>query len=72
MCCLFVAFVKNQNLKKIEHNLNELTFDLTGKSEGDDIFQANNEPSSRTQRGHQGPAGFLILASGLDKVISTV
>jgi leucyl aminopeptidase len=37
---------------------------------GDDVFQANNLPSSRTPRGHQGPAGFLILASGLDKVRS--
>uniref|UniRef100_A0A1B6MIJ7 Cytosol aminopeptidase domain-containing protein n=1 Tax=Graphocephala atropunctata TaxID=36148 RepID=A0A1B6MIJ7_9HEMI len=38
-----------------------------GKSEGDDLSQANNEPSSRTPRGHQGPAAFLIMASGLDK-----
>lgn len=38
-----------------------------GKGDGDGIFQANNEPSSRTQRGHQGPAAFLIMASGLDK-----
>lgn len=38
-----------------------------GKGMGDDVFQANNLPSSRTPRGHQGPAGFLILASGLDK-----
>ncbi|XP_046667535.1 putative aminopeptidase W07G4.4 isoform X1 [Homalodisca vitripennis] len=38
-----------------------------GKSEGDDVFQANNEPSTRTPRGHQGPAAFLIMASGLDK-----
>lgn len=30
--------------------------------------QANTLPSTRTARGHQGPAGFLILASGLDKV----
>lgn len=38
-----------------------------GKCQGDDILQANNLPSSRTARGHQGPAGFLLLASGLDK-----
>nr|CAD7569783.1 unnamed protein product [Timema californicum] len=38
-----------------------------GKSEGDDVHQSNNLPSSRTSRGHQSPAGFLILASGLDK-----
>lgn len=35
---------------------------------GDDVFQANNMPSARTPRGHQGPAGFLMLVSGLDKV----
>jgi len=29
------------------------------------IFQAGNNPSSRTPRGHQGPAAFLILTSGL-------
>ena len=34
---------------------------------GDDVFQASNVPSSRTPRGHQGPAGFLMLVSGLDK-----
>lgn len=38
-----------------------------GKSEGDDVHQCNNLASSRTPRGHQGPAGFMILASGLDK-----
>jgi len=38
-----------------------------GKTEGEDILQANNLPSSRTCRGHQSPAAFLILASGLDK-----
>ncbi|KRT86812.1 Peptidase [Oryctes borbonicus] len=38
-----------------------------GKAEGDDVMQCNNNPSSRTPRGHQGPAAFLLLASGLDK-----
>ncbi|XP_011703642.1 PREDICTED: putative aminopeptidase W07G4.4 isoform X2 [Wasmannia auropunctata] len=38
-----------------------------GRAEGDDILQARNEPSVRTPRGHQGPAAFLIKASGLDK-----
>ncbi|KAJ9601607.1 hypothetical protein L9F63_000215, partial [Diploptera punctata] len=32
-----------------------------GKGMGDDVYQANNLPSSRTPRGHQGPAGFLLL-----------
>lgn len=39
-----------------------------GKSEYEDVLQCNNEPSSRTPRGHQFPAAFMILASGLDKV----
>lgn len=38
-----------------------------GKSEYEDLLQCNNLPSSRTARGHQGPAAFLIMASGLDK-----
>ncbi|KAF4525276.1 hypothetical protein B566_EDAN009359 [Ephemera danica] len=38
-----------------------------GKGEGDDVLQCNNLPSSRTPRGHQGPAAFLVLASGLDE-----
>lgn len=38
-----------------------------GKMEGDDILQANNKASVQTLRGHQGPAAFLILASGLDQ-----
>merc|ERR1711990_343591 len=36
-----------------------------GKDEQSDILQCNNLPSSRTPRGHQGPAAFLILTSGL-------
>uniref|UniRef100_A0A3Q3FI52 Zgc:152830 n=1 Tax=Labrus bergylta TaxID=56723 RepID=A0A3Q3FI52_9LABR len=38
-----------------------------GKSEYEDILQSNNLPSSATPRGHQTPAAFLIMASGLDK-----
>lgn len=38
-----------------------------GKGEGDDVLQSNNQPSSKTPRGHQGPAAFLTMASGLDK-----
>ncbi|XP_033633240.1 putative aminopeptidase W07G4.4 [Asterias rubens] len=37
-----------------------------GKSEYEDILQANNLPSTATARGHQSPAAFLIMASGLD------
>jgi len=38
-----------------------------GKSEYEEILQSNNLPSSGTPRGHQTPAAFLIMASGLDK-----
>jgi len=38
-----------------------------GKSEYEDVLQCNNAPSSRTARGHQSPAAFMIMASGLDK-----
>ncbi|KAB7500543.1 putative aminopeptidase [Armadillidium nasatum] len=41
-----------------------------GKSEYEDVLQSNNLPSTRTTRGHQTPAAFLILASGLDKYFS--
>lgn len=37
------------------------------KAYGEDLLQCNNLPSSRTPRGHQTPAAFLIMASGLDK-----
>ena len=39
-----------------------------GKSEYEDVLQCGNRPSTMTDRGHQAPAAFLILASGLDKV----
>lgn len=38
-----------------------------GKSEYEDILQCNNAPSSRTPRGHQIPAAFLIQVSRLDQ-----
>lgn len=37
------------------------------KSEYEDLIQCNNLPSSRTPRGHQFPAAFLVQVSGLDK-----
>ena len=43
-----------------------------GKSEYEDVLQANNMASSATARGHQSPSAFLILASGLDKVNTNV
>ena len=39
-----------------------------GKSEYEDVLQSGTGPSTMTNRGHQTPAAFLILASGLDKV----
>lgn len=36
-------------------------------AEGEDLVQSNNLPSSRTPRGHQFPAAFMIEASGLEK-----
>ncbi|XP_063542114.1 putative aminopeptidase W07G4.4 [Cydia strobilella] len=36
-----------------------------GLCPGDHVHQANNQPSTQTNRGHQGPAGFLLLVSGL-------
>ncbi|XP_015594857.1 putative aminopeptidase W07G4.4 isoform X2 [Cephus cinctus] len=38
-----------------------------GQAEGDDILQAGRGASTKINRGHQGPAAFLIKASGLDK-----
>ena len=48
----------------------EYVVNILGKSEYEDVLQANNLPSSRTPRGHQAPAAFIIMASGLDKVTS--
>ncbi|XP_051169638.1 putative aminopeptidase W07G4.4 [Leptopilina boulardi] len=38
-----------------------------GQAEGDDVLQATRKPSSQSQRGHQGPGAFLIMASGLNQ-----
>ncbi|KAH8326057.1 hypothetical protein KR067_000189 [Drosophila pandora] len=38
-----------------------------GRVIGEDLVQANNAPSVKTPRGHQVPAAFMIVASGLDK-----
>jgi leucyl aminopeptidase len=39
----------------------------TGKSEYEDVLQAGGLPSTMSNRGHQAPGAFLIMASGLDK-----
>ncbi|ORY03397.1 Zn-dependent exopeptidase [Basidiobolus meristosporus CBS 931.73] len=33
----------------------------------EDVVQANDKPSTMTNRGHQFPAAFMVVASGLDK-----
>lgn len=33
----------------------------------EDVVQANDKASTLTNRGHQYPAGFMLIASGLDK-----
>lgn len=38
-----------------------------GRSEYEDVLQAQGQASTQTNRGHQAPGAFLILASGLDK-----
>eukprot|EP01137_Pigoraptor_chileana_P027414 Opistho-2@9976 len=40
---------------------------VSPKSEYEDVLQANTLPSTMTDRGHQYPAAFLTIASGLDK-----
>ena len=40
---------------------------FSGPSEYEDILQCNNAPSTRTPRGHQIPASFMIVTSGLVK-----
>jgi len=37
----------------------------TGRDEQSDVYQAAPGPSTRSGRGHQGPAAFLLMASGL-------
>jgi len=36
------------------------------RSKADDVINCNNGPSSTTPRGHQFPAAFLLIASGLE------
>lgn len=39
-----------------------------GHTEYEDLLQCNNLASSATPRGHQFPAAFMTMASGLDAV----
>ncbi|RMX55220.1 hypothetical protein pdam_00022939, partial [Pocillopora damicornis] len=66
-----------QNIQKAGHDMGD-PFEIStvrredydfvrAHSEYADVLQCNNSPSSRTPRGHQFPAAFLIRASGLDK-----
>lgn len=40
---------------------------VRARSKADDVLQCNNAASAVTPRGHQFPAAFLAIASGLDK-----
>ncbi|XP_022783674.1 putative aminopeptidase W07G4.4 [Stylophora pistillata] len=66
-----------QNIQKAGHDMGD-PFEIStvrredydfvkAHSEYAEVLQCNNSPSSRTPRGHQFPAAFLIRASGLDK-----
>ncbi|XP_071033064.1 putative aminopeptidase W07G4.4 [Parasteatoda tepidariorum] len=65
------------NIQKAGHRIGDMfeistirreDYDLCkGPSEYEDLLQCNNAASSRTPRGHQFPAAFMIKASGLDK-----
>ncbi len=41
----------------------------SGQNEYEDLLQCAPKPSAMSSRGHQGPAAFLIMSSGLEKVI---
>jgi len=47
------------NIRREDYEFHE------GKVDSEDLLQCNNAPSSKTPRGHQTPAAFLIMASGL-------
>ncbi|KAJ1956308.1 hypothetical protein EC988_001420, partial [Linderina pennispora] len=40
---------------------------IASKTDREDVYQSNCNPSTQTDRGHQYPAAFIIKASGLDK-----
>ncbi|XP_055384797.1 putative aminopeptidase W07G4.4 isoform X2 [Condylostylus longicornis] len=64
-----LAFVGEEIGEPFEiSKLRQDDFDFNaGKALGEDLLQCNNLPSSRTPRGHQVPAAFMIVAAGLDK-----
>ena len=41
---------------------------MRGRSEYEDVISSGGKPSTQTSRGHQRPAAFLNMVSGLDKV----
>ncbi|NP_001279257.1 uncharacterized protein LOC767682 homolog [Callorhinchus milii] len=54
-------FIEISTIRREDYELHK------GKSEYEDILQANNQPSISVSRGHQSASAFLIMASGLDK-----
>ncbi|XP_055849480.1 putative aminopeptidase W07G4.4 isoform X2 [Episyrphus balteatus] len=58
------SFGEPFEISKLRHD----DFDFNcGKVIGEDIVQCNNAASSRTPRGHQVPAAFMIVTTGLEK-----
>ena len=52
---------ETSTLRREDYNL------IKPSSENEDVIQANDKPSTMTSRGHQYPAAFLSLASGISK-----
>ena len=70
--CLLSAITINQSWHTMVFDFPQDYEFHTGKSEYEDILQSNNAPSTMTARGHQSPAAFLVMASGLDSVSTSL
>jgi len=52
--------IEISTLRREDYNM------VAGRNEYEDVIQCNNAASSRTPRGHQFPAAFMVRASGMD------
>ncbi|PIA12898.1 Zn-dependent exopeptidase [Coemansia reversa NRRL 1564] len=52
---------ENSIMRREDHDF------VRSRTDREDVYQSNHQPSTLTDRGHQYPAAFLIKASGLDK-----
>ncbi|KAI8321056.1 Zn-dependent exopeptidase, partial [Martensiomyces pterosporus] len=52
---------ENSIMRREDHSF------VASKTDREDVYQCNGQPSTMTDRGHQYPAAFIIKASGLDK-----